>query len=76
MYFRRPPHRVSVIMKGAKRGAYGRDGGTRMLRANYHTHTTFCDGDNTVEEMVQRALDLGFLHLGLGIVASCGRAMG
>ena len=51
-------------MKGAKRGAYGRDGGTRMLRANYHTHTTFCDGDNTAEEMVQRALDLGFLHLG------------
>lgn len=35
-----------------------------MLRANYHTHTTLCDGDNTAEEMVQRALDLGFTHLG------------
>ena len=35
-----------------------------MLRANYHTHTKFCDGDNTAEEMVQRALDLGFEHLG------------
>ena len=35
-----------------------------MLRANYHTHTTFCDGDNTAEEMVRRALELGFEHLG------------
>lgn len=35
-----------------------------MLRANYHTHTTFCDGDNAAEEMVQRALELGFEHLG------------
>ena len=35
-----------------------------MLRANYHTHTTFCDGDNAAEEMVLRACDLGFLHLG------------
>ena len=35
-----------------------------MLRANYHTHTTFCDGDNTAQEMVERALELGFFHLG------------
>lgn len=35
-----------------------------MLRANYHTHTTMCDGTNTAEEMVQQALGLGFLHLG------------
>lgn len=35
-----------------------------MLRANYHTHTTFCDGDNTAEEMVDRALELGFEQLG------------
>lgn len=35
-----------------------------MLRANYHTHTSFCDGDNAAEEMVRRALDLGFYHLG------------
>lgn len=35
-----------------------------MLRANYHTHTKFCDGDNTPEEMVKQALDLGFEHLG------------
>jgi len=35
-----------------------------MLRANYHTHTTFCDGDDTAERMVQRALELGLEHLG------------
>ena len=35
-----------------------------MLKANYHTHTTFCDGDNTAQEMVDRALELGFYHLG------------
>lgn len=35
-----------------------------MLRANYHTHTVLCDGTNTAEEMVEQALDLGFLHLG------------
>lgn len=35
-----------------------------MLRANYHTHTVFCDGDNTAQQMVDRALELGFLHLG------------
>lgn len=36
-----------------------------MLRANYHTHTTFCDGDDTAEDMVRRACELGFGHLGL-----------
>lgn len=35
-----------------------------MLKANYHTHTTFCDGDEAAERMVQRALELGFGHLG------------
>ena len=35
-----------------------------MLRANYHTHTRFCDGDNTAQEMVDRALALQFEHLG------------
>ena len=35
-----------------------------MLRANYHTHTTFCDGSNSAEQMVRRALELGFDHLG------------
>ena len=35
-----------------------------MLRANYHTHSTFCDGESTAEEMVDRALELGFFALG------------
>ena len=34
------------------------------LLANYHTHTTFCDGTSTAEEQVQQALRLGFRHLG------------
>ena len=34
------------------------------LLANFHTHTTFCDGKNTAEEMVQQALALGFTQLG------------
>jgi len=35
-----------------------------MLLANYHTHTTFCDGSSTAEEQAQRALELGFFALG------------
>ena len=34
------------------------------LLANFHTHTTFCDGKNTAEEMVQQAISLGFTQLG------------
>lgn len=32
--------------------------------SNAHTHTLFCDGKNTPEEMVQQALSLGFSSLG------------
>ena len=35
-----------------------------MILWNYHTHTTFCDGKNTAEEMVQATLALGFETLG------------
>lgn len=35
-----------------------------MLRANYHTHTTFCDGKNTPEEIVKAAIEAGMEHLG------------
>lgn len=35
-----------------------------MLRANFHTHTTFCDGKSTAEEMAERAVALGFAQLG------------
>ena len=35
-----------------------------MLTANYHTHSTFCDGANTPNEIVTEALKLGMTHLG------------
>lgn len=31
---------------------------------NFHTHTTYCDGKNTAEEMVQKAIELGLSQLG------------
>lgn len=34
------------------------------MRSNLHTHTTFCDGRSTAEEMVRSALALGFTSLG------------
>lgn len=36
----------------------------RRIRGNFHTHTTFCDGKNTAEEMAEQAAVLGFTHLG------------
>lgn len=32
--------------------------------SNLHTHTTFCDGKNTPEELVRQALELGMVSLG------------
>lgn len=34
------------------------------MLTNFHTHTTFCDGVNTPEEMVLEAIDKGFVSLG------------
>ncbi len=31
---------------------------------NYHTHTCLCDGENTAEEMVQKAIELNISELG------------
>lgn len=31
---------------------------------NFHTHTTYCDGKSTAEEMVQRAIEFGLSELG------------
>lgn len=33
-------------------------------KANYHTHTKYCDGKNTAAEMAKAAFDKGFTHLG------------
>ena len=35
-----------------------------MLKADFHTHTTFCDGTSSPRQMVERALELGFTTLG------------
>lgn len=36
----------------------------RLALSNPHTHTQFCDGKSTAEEMAQSALDKGFVSLG------------
>ena len=35
-----------------------------MIKTNFHTHTAFCDGKDTPEEMVLAAVDKGFTSLG------------
>ena len=37
---------------------------TRPILFNFHTHTTFCDGTNTPEEVVLAAIDRGFSAIG------------
>ena len=34
------------------------------MLTNYHTHTTYCDGNNTPEEVVKAAIDMGFDAIG------------
>lgn len=34
------------------------------IKSNFHTHTTYCDGKNTPEEMIKAAIEKGFTHLG------------
>ncbi|MGN0987098.1 MAG: PHP domain-containing protein, partial [Otoolea sp.] len=36
-----------------------------MMRADFHTHTTFCDGKNTPREMVEAAYRMGFTDFGI-----------
>lgn len=35
-----------------------------MFKSNCHTHTLYCDGKNTAREMVEAAIDKGFVSLG------------
>ena len=35
-----------------------------MIKKELHTHTTFCDGKNTAEEMVKAAIEKGFETIG------------
>lgn len=36
-----------------------------MIKYSYHTHTTFSDGKNTPEEMIEKAIELGFEAIGI-----------
>ena len=36
-----------------------------IVKSNIHTHTKYCDGRYTIEEMIQRAIELGFDTLGI-----------
>ncbi|MBQ8546006.1 MAG: histidinol-phosphatase [Clostridia bacterium] len=38
-----------------------------MRLTNYHTHTIFCDGKNTAEEMVLSAIDKGMAEIGFSV---------
>ena len=48
-----------------------------MIKSNFHTHTTFCDGTGTVDEMARAAIRIGFTALGFSghatssVSASC-----
>lgn len=35
-----------------------------MILGDFHTHTTYCDGKNTAEEMLLRAVEMGLTHYG------------
>jgi len=35
-----------------------------MILADYHLHTTYCDGKNTPREMIEAAIEKGFVALG------------
>ena len=37
------------------------------IRSNAHTHTTWCDGGNSAEEMIQAALAHNFISLGFSV---------
>ncbi|SHI99083.1 histidinol-phosphatase (PHP family) [Dethiosulfatibacter aminovorans DSM 17477] len=36
-----------------------------MIKFNYHSHTTYCDGINTMEEMVESAIEKGLKYYGI-----------
>ena len=38
-----------------------------MIKSNFHTHTYFCDGKDSPEEMVLSAIERGFTTLGFSI---------
>ena len=43
------------------------------MKQNLHTHTLYCDGKDSVEEMVRAAIDKGFTTLGFSGHGNCRR---
>ena len=39
-----------------------------MIKTNYHTHTSFCDGKSTAEQMILSAIDKKFDILGFSLM--------
>ncbi|MFQ6791612.1 MAG: histidinol-phosphatase [Thomasclavelia sp.] len=42
-----------------------------MIKQNLHTHSIYCDGNDTIEEMVLAAIDKGFTTLGFSGHGNC-----
>ena len=47
-----------------KRRVLKSERGTKMTYCTYHSHSTFSDGKNTMEDMVLAAIDAGYTKLG------------
>lgn len=43
-----------------------------MIKSNLHTHSTFCDGKDTISSMVEKAISLGFSSIGFSSHAYTG----
>ena len=43
-----------------------------IARSNIHTHSTFCDGRSTIEEVIEAAIALGFVSIGFSSHAYTG----
>lgn len=42
------------------------------ILSTFHTHNTFCDGKNTIREMIEKALSIGFTSIGISSHAHTG----
>lgn len=47
-----------------------------MILSNLHTHTTYSDGKDSLEEVIKKAIDLNFESLGFSDHAECGFDIG
>jgi len=47
-----------------------------LILSNLHTHTIFSDGDNSPQEVIERAIELNFESIGFSEHAECGYDIG